>query len=181
MHFGPAPRGFTECRGVVLRHDEDRLVRMMRPRKATSSPLRRARSRATCCCSPGVCTCMCSPNKSQGFVFNVYSSCPLASFHPVFVSRTGSTTSLAETGLVSSYAWSPSVLSVKRTTIRTRTSCVCPLCPYTPLPSVVGTHILLSSGSRTCSGRDYRDRRRAQLRVVPGQAGDDGGKQHETV
>lgn len=27
VHFGPAPRGFTECRGVVLRNDEDRLVR----------------------------------------------------------------------------------------------------------------------------------------------------------
>lgn len=27
MHFGPAPRGFTECRGVVLRNNEDSLVR----------------------------------------------------------------------------------------------------------------------------------------------------------
>ncbi|CAM9576175.1 unnamed protein product [Scytosiphon promiscuus] len=26
VHFGPAPRGFTECRGVVLRNNEDRLV-----------------------------------------------------------------------------------------------------------------------------------------------------------
>ncbi|CAM9803360.1 unnamed protein product, partial [Hapterophycus canaliculatus] len=26
VHYGPAPRGFTECRGVVLRDSEDRLV-----------------------------------------------------------------------------------------------------------------------------------------------------------
>eukprot|EP00903_Cladosiphon_okamuranus_P021303 g19574.t1 len=26
VHFGPAPRGFTECRGVVLRNNEDRLI-----------------------------------------------------------------------------------------------------------------------------------------------------------
>lgn len=26
VHFGPAPRGFTECRGVVLRNKEDHLV-----------------------------------------------------------------------------------------------------------------------------------------------------------
>lgn len=27
VHFGPAPRGYTECRGVVIRGDADQLVR----------------------------------------------------------------------------------------------------------------------------------------------------------
>ena len=30
-HFGPAPRGFTECRGVVVRGDDGKLVRSSRP------------------------------------------------------------------------------------------------------------------------------------------------------
>lgn len=112
VHFGPAPRGFTECRGVVLRHDEDRLVRQTDERadEAEESkhpgdrPLPRAPPRAACCCSPGVCAHE-SRKKAEGMLRLLSCRSTLLLFHPGFVSRAAAAASRAASGLFSSNLW----------------------------------------------------------------------------